>query len=624
MIKISELVDKIGVERKSVFISLQNEYKSLSEKMVQILNTLEIPNWCMYDGTGNNTNKGGDNYHDVINKNIHQTCIFVSIVSQNYIKSEEVAKEICGILTEAGHPTNPKIVIFPIFVDKTTFEEFAIFVKKSVENYPDIMKSKNASKIVQDLSDHSIINNTLKEDMSNLEAICDQIKDQYIKAIFENVSTKIDLIRNSNIFTDFLNYCIKQKCESNFVSDDIKNTSEISGGVEAHILTNEIKYYDTNTYSLVVISSNLLGDDIGAPIYFDPQNKGSKYFYYVTKEFEDQYINFVEQLRKFVKKDRDSRMRVSGLIRREFCFKNKVIMFLDNFNDKSIDEICDYVNADNETKASLRDLYKIDSNRAFVSYMGEKLSIPESIKKWLRGQTSDNRDLISLFIKFLDSLSKLFEQDRNINKEFCSEFQKYIFNLKALKRFDDWQFNPEDNKIPVYESQQLVRHLLNTNLLPMPNKEYPRIESWLRFNYDENGKVVEIDDSIVEKALANCTHIIVSDYSKNNKLIKLCYSFSVFVDEQGISGAWYTTGSRYNGPKVFADAYSDDKKEKWFDDLSTLVTTYMIDSHNDEAYKQLLSAFAYLVNITPNAKKVLEEKGSRLKKFLPNYETGVK
>ena len=48
-------------------------------------------------------------------------------------------------------------------------------------------------------------------------------------------------------------------------------------------------------------------------------------------------------------------MRVSGLIRREFCFKNKVIMFLDNFNDKSIDEICDYVNVSmkKNTKKSL-------------------------------------------------------------------------------------------------------------------------------------------------------------------------------------------------------------------------------------------------------------------------------
>lgn len=623
MIKINELVDQIGVERKAVFISLQHECKDLSEKLIEKIKSMEIPYWCMYDGKGNNTNKGGDDYDDKIATNIHQSCIFVSLVSEKYIKSNEVAKEIRRILTEAGHFTKPQIFFFPIYVDDTSSEDFANFVNECVKDYPHILESENARRLVKGLSAHTIINHKLNIDCSNLDSICEEIKEQYLKAIFENASTKIQLIRNSNVFTDLLNLCIRQNCESNFVNDDIKNSSEIGGGVEVHVLTNEIPYYDIKTYSLVVISSNLLGDEIDEAPYFSPEKRGSKYFYYVTKEFENHFLILVNHLKSFIKKDRESRMKVSGLIRRDFCFKNKISIILSTFENKSVDAICEYLSCNSETYKELEDLFNEDESKSFVSYIDNQLSIPDSVRGWLDGTPCLDislREEIHSFIEFFKKLLNKLKLDHNISKEFLSEFQRVITNLDALKRMDDWQFNPVKYKLSRQESKQLIRYLLNTNLLKMPNKSYPRIEAWLQFNYDENNNVVEIDDSIVEKALDNCSHIIVNDYSKDNKLVKLAYSFSIFVDEGGITGAWYTTGSRYMGPTIFYDNSSDGKRGN----SSTLVTTYNIDSPSAPGYDKLLTAFAYLISVNPEAKKVLEEKGSRLKHYLSGYEEGVK
>lgn len=622
MIKINDLVEQIGVQRKIVFVSLNHESKKISEKLVAELDKLFIPNWCMYDGKGNNTNKGGDNYKTVISENIKKTCLFVSLVSKEYIKSPEVAEEVYLVLKEVEDCTRPNIVFFPIFVDDTTNEEFTNFIKGVLETYKDEL-GERSKKVAEPLMKHNIVHNTLDSEMTGVDAICEQLKEQYVKSVTRNAQRRISLIKNANIFTDLLNLCIKQSCESNSVSEDIKKSQEI-GSLEVHVISNEMLDYDLNTYSLVVISSNLLGSPLDVEPYFKPSKNGTKYFYYLTKEYESNFKTLHEQLHSFLKKDLDSRMKVSGLIRRDFCFRNRVIFyFKEAFGGKSVDELANQFRIDSAVN-EIEDLFNDDASRVFVGTFDEKVFVPESIISWFRGYRLSMEE-VTAFVEFI----KRFYQIVNAHRDGASEtnialLRKYLKYLEALRRFENWQLG----KIPSMtknESRQLVRDLLNTNMSSFPNKQYPLIEDWLQFVYDKDGNVQEISDEVVEEALDNCSCIVVDDYSGDYKLIKLAYSFFITIDSEGIlTGAWYTTGSRFDMIKAFIAQNSGENKEKNNDDMFTLVTTYNITSQSDQCYTKLLEALAYLIEVSNNARKVLNKKKSRIMNYVSNYAIGDK
>ena len=615
MIKIKDLVEQIGVQRKEIFVSLNHESKAISEKLVEELDKKFIPNWCMYDGKGNNTNKGGDNYKNVIYENIKKTCLFVSLISKEYIKSPEVAEEVSLILKEVDDATRPNIVFFPIFVDNTTDEEFANFIKGVVEKYADVL-GERAKKAAEPLIKHNIIHNILDSKMTGVDEVLQQIKEQYLNSVTVNAARRISLIKNANVFNDLLNLCIRQKCESNSVSEDIKKSQEI-GSLETHIISNEMLDYDLNTYSLVVISSNLLGPTLEEEPYFNPAKKGTKYFYYLTSEFESNFDTLREQLNSFLKKDHDSRMKVSGLIRRDFCFKNRVrSYFQENFHEKTADEIANSLYCP-EAVEEIRELFNEDSSRVFVSTFGKKVIISEAVFGWFHGHRAPMDDIYA-FVDLINGLYQIFYAHREeVDKQKLNQLEQYKEFLEALKTFEDWQLGKLP-KMSKNQSRQLVRDLLNTSISPIPNRQYPLIEDWLQFNYDKDGNVQEISDEVVQEALDNCSCIVVDDYSGNYKLIKLTYSFFLTIDSKGVmSGAWYTTGSRFDGMKNYFKQTNGDK-EKDNDDMFTLVTTYNISSQTDPCYNKLLEAVAYLIEISDNARKVLEKKNSRIRTYLRN------
>ena len=591
MVKINDLVNQIGLERKIVFVSLNNGSKPISEKLVAALDQQFIPNWCMYDGKGDNTNKGGDNYKKVIAENIKRTCLFVSLVSKDYIKSPEVEEEIYLILKESEACTRPNILFFPIFVDETSTDEFVSFIEDVLQKYHDQL-GELAKTTAKTLIKNQIIHNTLDASLSNMACLCDDIKEQYLKSLTENIKRRIALIKNSNIFTDLLNLCIKQKCESNSVSEDIKKTQEI-GSLEVHVISNELLDYDLNTYSLVVISSNLLGSALDVAPYFKPASNGTRYFYYLTGDIENTYQTLRDQLASFLKKDHKSRIKVSGLIRRDFCFKNRVLSyFKETFNNKSPEELASFFSCE-KAADKIADFFDEDASRVFVISFGRQISFPNTVIDWLRGKPfndASSLNEISSFVEFIKGFRDIISNYREeADKKRYDSLRRYCEYLDALKTLDDWQLGKLPN-ISKNKSRQLVRDLLNTNSSSLPNKQYPLIEDWLQFIYDEKGSVLEISDEIVQEALDNCSCIIVDDYSDDNKLIKLAYSFFFTIFADGAEGAWYTTGSRYDGIKEFMKQ-TDIGKEKENDDLFTLVTTYNITLQSDPCYNKLLEEF---------------------------------
>ena len=620
MIKIKDLVEQIGVQRKTVFVSLNKESKKISEKLVAELDKIFIPNWCMYDGKGNNTNKGGDDYKKVIFENIQQTCLFVSLISKEYIKSPEVEDEVFKILRELDDSTRPNIVFFPIFVDETTDKEFGDFITRVLKTYEGKL-GERAKQAAEPLIKHNIIHNTLDANMTDVDKICEQIKEQYLKSVVTNASRRISLIKYSNIFNDLLNLCIRQKCESNSVSEDIKKSQEI-GSLEVHVISNEMLDYDLNTYSLVVISSNLLGVVSEEPPYFNPKKNGTKYFYYLTKEYESNFDTLRDQLMSFLKKDQESRMKVSGLIRRDFCFNNRVrFFFKEVFENKSAEDLAAFFYC-GSIADEIRSLFDEDASRVFVSTFGKKITIPESVYNWFQGQKAPTSD-IHAFTDFINAFYKIINSHREeVDMQKLKRLEQYREFLEALRVFDDWQ----RGKLPTMtknQSRQLVRDLLNTSMSPLPNRQYPLIEDWLQFVYDDNGQVQEISDEVVKEALENCSCIVVEDYSRNYKLVKLTYSFFITIDSKGVmTGAWYTTGSRFDAMKAYIKQNSGENKERDNDDLFTLVTTYNITSQSDPCYNKLLDAVAYLIEISDNANRVLDQKNSRIKNYLRSHFTG--
>ena len=99
----------------------------------------------------------------------------------------------------------------------------------------------------------------------------------------KNVETAFRQEKASDILTDLVTYCAGNKCSMRTVSEDIKSSNEISSErlTEMHVLSNEVLDYDCNTYSCMVIASNLLGNETikdGRKVY-SPLKEGVKYFY---------------------------------------------------------------------------------------------------------------------------------------------------------------------------------------------------------------------------------------------------------------------------------------------------------------------------------------------------------
>ena len=622
-----ESLDGLDLQRTTCFLSFNNQDWEIVKLFKNKLESLDVDVWSMFGNNKENTVDSGQNYIDSIKLCASEVCLVVTFISKRSIDSNEVKNELIDIRKELiDNPTHPIIRLVPIYIDDTKPEE----LPSELDNN---QKLFYMCSFKSDIDPTKVIYQRYNND--NLDDICKDIHEQYLCSLLENATQKIKLIRDSEKFLVLQNACIKQSCQTNTISDDIINEpTEVdrSGKNEIHVLTatNDILNYDNNTYSLMLIAGNLLGEPEteGNLKKYSPIERGTKYFYYVTSENKNTANSFREELKHFIKKDQYARRKVTGFIRKDYAFKwNLITFFYSNFQNKKIDKIIDnFIRGySKESKELLSSVFYEPQFKKFITSTSDydlgatvdMFRCKADFVKWLKddkctstytNQLETINDFISFVNTFFDKVKTILGADYYRNRRFkgLMEFKDRINNLLQLEKWQNGEF------MSSYDSNSLFNKFFARDFSNDTQDEsqeendqefdkYNRLESWMSFSYDNNQNSLEIPDEIVEQAYNRCYIVEVKDAFDNEltdkKLLKLCYSFVLFISEKDKTGAWYTTGINKIGNKSTGYA-----------------TTYNIniESSPKEIYQGLLDAFNYLLEVNPSAKKILVAANSQL------------
>ena len=107
--------------------------------------------------------------------------------------------------------------------------------------------------------------------------------------------------------------------------------------------------------------------------------------------------------------------------------------------------------------------------------------------------------------------------------------------------------------------------------------------------YNEDGTIKQLPQDIAEKAFDNFIPIPL----KPTNALKLCYSFELFIEDASLTGAWYSV-----------EQYDEAKND-------SMVFSYEFDRRSN-MFESFINAFHYLIEIYPEAKRVLISKNSSI------------
>lgn len=593
MLDLRKLVEGVKLNRDRIFTSISSKDKDTALRLVKKLGDMNIDQWCMYYENGLERNIGGDIYTETISDAIAHSCLFIYLMSQNSLHSEQVKKELRQIspAVKSGEAR-----VMPIFVDGTQNEDIPAEITELTAIDPHMIirhYDANSSEQVMD-------------------AICEEIKEQYFNAIFENVNRKFAQQKNAQKFNELINACVRNKCTARPISDDIKESTEISADSlkEMHVLSNEMLEYDCNTYSCMVIASNLLGDEevVDGIKIFQPDKCGVKYYYYTPNGCEVECTTAFDKVKDFVRKTRNSRREVTSLIRREFSTRNKVDSFFRDFNDMTIANFKEqyHVEDSSDDEQRFNKLFYGEPAQSYFAYSdkADVFSVPDEFLAWICGDNEkySYNTMIEVsyeFIGFIQKFVEFLKTAKDINTVSLDLLERRCTYLERFKQLEEWQMG-HLHSLSVSDSKRLVNYLLDytADAGNKRVKKFPRLANWMQFHHDKEGKVCDLDEATIEKAFANLICVPVQE----DERLRLCYSFAFFVGRTETSGAWYTTGS----------GIINDREEN-------TVTTYNISRQSPE-YDGILNAFSYMISINPQAKSLLKSTNSDLLRIMQEYE----
>lgn len=597
MNKLLEVTTLMGAKRNKVFVSTSSADKDFVVKLLNELEKEDVKFWCMYNSNGENVCPPGEVYTRKVTSALESCCVAVAIISPNSIQSEGLRNELPKISSfiKAGE----KIVVIPVYIDGASVSTLDYDFLDSIR-----LEAFRNSTVYEQLD-----YNYTTEDIA---AVARNVKHQYELSILANIELAWKNEIASREFSSLLATCSKNPCTSKTISDDIKESNELSSErlSEAHILSNELKEYDCNTYSCMIIASNLLGAEemINGRKSYDPSKRGVKYFYYYPKKEEEEVHMTKNTIEGFIRKDYTSRMKVVSMIRREFSMRNRVRIHLETFNGLKVEDFEQRYHITNKDDIDrFREFFNSDDVQLYFDYGPNDpgnlencvFRLPGEISAWLEGNVLDynyghTADTSYKFIRFMENLVKLLQSCEDVNEISYAKTEKKVRELLMLKKLEDWQ--QRRITLSPAESRKLTNYLLSycdDEKADQP-KKYPRLASWMSFDANSEGGEGPTSRE-VDAALRNFIGIEIAD---NNQL-KLCYSFILFITDDGLTnGAWYSTGYAETG-------YSTNKQRH------DIVFTYNIDRQTDEC-ERLVRAFACLVKVNPSAKASLAKNQSKL------------
>ena len=586
-------LSKLKIQRDSVFTSISSIDKEVALRLIRQFAKMHLKYWCMFDENGKERNISGDEYPKTIQQQISECCVFILLVSKHSIASDEVRDEIKQFLGDGDPKKKKDRILIPVFLDKLTPKDIpADLVKLTGITSKVIFRQINAE--------------TPEE---TLRAYAEEICEQYVATTMYSVDRKFQQEQDACKFSDLMMLCARNKCGVQTVSEDIKGSNEISAEKlqEMHILSNEVTEYDCNTYSCMVIASNLLGNAVKKEDgkYYDPQKEGVKYFYYYPESMKNDCRVLEEKIKKFIAKDKESRLEVVSLIRREFTFRNKIHIFFGDMNGKTEDDFKKQYHIEaRDDIARLEHLFEQDEAQCYFAYSDKDdiFRVPEEFFAWLRGERESYDYMVGVaydFIAFIGSLVEVLSCAPNVNPVAFSALNKNYSYLLKLQELENWQMQEKGLRLSAAKSKKLVNYLLDysagANMASNAERKFPRLASWMEFETDKDGNYIELDEEVRQKARDNLVFVPVKD----SEQLKLCYSFAIFINKSGYSGAWYTTG-----------------QQQKLNLVQDIVMTYDIEKDTD-LYKKLVDAFAYMISLNESAKTILKEHNSKFLTQIP-------
>lgn len=585
---IFKILDEMDIQRTMIFTSLSSKDKGVALRLIKRIEEMDLNHWCMYDENGKERNISGDVYTEVISKMLKKCCVFLMLISKNSLSSAEVKREIAEVTYTAYNEKHSKLKIIPILINDTSENDIPEDVVK--------LSGITSEVIVRRL--------TSQTTEAELDEICAEIRSQYIATILENIQQCFIKNSDSQIFLNIMDRCVKQKCSVASISNTIKQSREVFTDSlrELHVISNEMLEFDCNPYCCTVIASNIRGNEIiiNKRKTYDPENQGVKYFYYYPESAESEYQTTFEKIKSFLLKDTKSRREVSSLIRKEFCFRNKIVSFFSEFNDMTQAQFVEnyhIVNKDDYQR--FKALFDDNETQFYFAYADadDIFQVPDEFIAWLEGDTDrfTYNNIIEVsyqFISFIGKFVNLLEECNDINKVSFESLKKYYQFLIKIQKMEEWQAG--NIRLPAAESRRLVNYLLDYTVgsTRKRTKKFPKIANWLNIEYNEDGTIKRLDPEIAEKALNNVVPVPI----KQTDALKLCYSFELFIEDTLLTGAWYSVEQfdpTKNDNMVFS--YEITKKSDMFDDL--------------------MKAFKYLIEIDPTVKEKLIAKNSRILKI---------
>ena len=582
---IYKILDEMNIQRSMIFTSLSSKDKAVALRLIKKIEEMDLNHWCMYDENGRERNISGDVYTEVISRMLKKCCIFLMLISKDSLTSAEVKREIAEVTYTAYHEKHSKLKIIPVLINDTSEKDIP----------EDIIK---LSGITSEVIVRRLNSETTTEE---LDEICSEIRAQYISTILENI--QLSFIRNneSQIFLNIMDRCVKQKCSVESISNTIKQSREVYTDSlrELHILSNEMLEFDSNPYTCTVMASNLRGNEIivNKKKTYDPEEQGVKYFYYYPENCEAELQTTFEKIKSFILKDAKSRREVLSLIRKDFCFRNKIVSFFSEFNDMTQAQFVEHYHiVDEKDCKRFKQLFDDNETQFYFAYADEDdiFQVPDEFLAWLNGDTDrftyNNVIEVSYqFISFIGKFVTLLESCIDINKVSFESLKKYYQFLIKLQKMEEWQAG--NIKLPTAESRRLVNYLLDytAGSTRKRTRKFPKIANWLSVEYNEDDTIKQLDPEIAEKAFANFIPIPL----KPSNALKLCYSFELFIEDATLTGAWYSV-----------EQYDPAKND-------SMVFSYEID-RKSALFDEFISAFKYLIKIYPHIEEILSSHKSRM------------
>ena len=582
---IYKILDDMEIQRSMIFTSLSSKDKPVAMRLIKRIEEMNLNHWCMYDENGKERNISGDRYTEVISRMLRRCCIFLMLISKDSLASIEVKREIEEVTQTACNEKHTKLKIIPVLINDTNERDIP----------EDIMK---LSGITSEVIVRRLSRDTTE---AELDEICAEIRSQYIATILENIRCSFAKNNDSQVFLNIMDRCVKQKCSVESVSNTVKQSREVYTDSlrELHILSNEMLEFDSNPYTCTIMASNLRGNEVFVKKKktYDPATQGVKYFYYYPSDRKAEMETTFEKLKSFVCKDTKSRREVLGLIRKDFCFRNKIIDFFSGFNDMTQAQFIEHYHIVNESDyARFKTLFDDNETQFYFAYADEDdiFQVPDEFVAWLNGDADrfTYNSLIEVSYKFMSFIGKfveLLESCVDINKVSSESLKKYYQLLYKLKKMEEWQSG--NIKLPPAESVRLVNYLLDYTMgsTKKRTRKFPKIANWLTIEYNEDGTIKQLPQEIAERAFENFIPIPLEP----NNALKLCYSFELFIEDAMLTAAWYSV-----------EQFNPEKND-------SMVFSYEFDRRSD-IFGMFIKAFKYLIETYPNAKAILVEKESRI------------